>query len=103
MYLIRKTALVLGCLLLWGASAPAQTKALNDGFEMQNWSFWTETGNVPNWERFVMLWDVTAPGTFSWAYGQKVYTSSSGGLKQTIFLEAGVTYVVEADFCYSVC
>lgn len=102
---IMRSSLIKTCLivLVLSFSAQAQTQALNDGFEMQDWTHWTLTGNLDSSYRWVFDFDVVAPNAFSYAYGQVPYTNFSGGLKQTVYLRANVTYEVSADLCYTLC
>ena len=76
---------------------------LNYGFELQNTVHWIETGNVPPLDRGVSPYDVTGNGKNSWAYYQHPGDGFSGGVDQILHVQAGVTYTVEADFCYHNC
>jgi len=93
---------VAAVLALASAAAPAAAGdlVLNDGLELQETRLWVETGNVPSYHRGVVEFDVTGNGRASWAYYQHPGDDISGGLEQTIYVQAGVTYTVSADICY---
>jgi len=72
---------------------------LNDGFELEDTSYWTETGDVPVQHKGVVKFNVTG-GSYSWAYYQHPGDGVSGGLQQTVHLLKGATYEVSADILY---
>lgn len=80
--------------------ANACDMALNHGFESEDTMLWTETGTIPYQNRGVVRFNVTGSGLQSWAYYQHPGWDYYGGVQQTIYVEAGVTYVVSADVCY---
>jgi hypothetical protein len=103
-----KIVLVLGALaasllFLSGASVSAQDVNLNNGFELQDTTYWKKTGGLgaSYWgnEKF----DTNNNGTTTWAFWQSPYSGKNGGLSQTIFVIAGVTYELTVDIAYYNC
>lgn len=99
----RTSLLLLFSLAMIVRAGEAQRLALNDGFEMESTLYWNLTGSLPSTQRGVYPFDVTGNGKPSWAYYQHPGDGYSGGLEQTLYVIAGVTYVVHADFCYHNC
>ncbi|MHC4941524.1 MAG: hypothetical protein ACYTG7_00750 [Planctomycetota bacterium] len=92
--------------MFWGGTwtlAEGADLVLNDGFELQSTQLWMETGNILPSERGVTLFDVTGNGKSSWTYYQHPGDDFSGGVDQILYVQAGVTYLVKADFCYYNC
>lgn len=94
---------VLGLIALFPLSAPAKDVVINDGFETQGWQYWTPSGTLPTHETYVPQFDVTAPGEYSWCFATRVHDGLVAALTQDVYVEAGVTYTVRADFAYSTC
>jgi hypothetical protein len=91
-------------LLTWmDSSAQGQELALNDAFELQNWDYWTPTGNLPLAKRQIIPFDILGQGLTTYAYEALPWTGYEGGLSQTIHVQAGMTYEVSADFAYIYC
>ncbi|MFH2002707.1 MAG: hypothetical protein ABIK28_23755 [Planctomycetota bacterium] len=101
MHKVRLIYLVTAILLLLGGrEGTAGDIVLNYAFETQDTLHWIETGTVPYQDRGVVKFDVTGNGHPSWAYYQHPGYDFSGGLQQTLYVQAGVTYRISADICY---
>jgi hypothetical protein len=88
---------------LSGAPGLAQDVDLNNGFELQSTLYWTKTGTLGGSYWGVDKFDTNNNGTKSWAFWQSPYTGKNGGLSQTIFVIAGVTYELTVDIAYYNC
>ena len=101
--LILCSAAALLLLILGGTSAVAQQVALNDSFEMQSFVYWTQHGSLTPGDYGVEKFDTNGNTKQSWAYWQSPYTGHAGGLMQTVYLIAGVTYELKVNICYHNC
>ena len=103
-----KKVLVMGVLVaslffLGGAWVSAQDVDINNGFELQSKLYWTKTGGLGTSYWGIDKFDTNNNGTNTWAFWQSPYTGKNGGLSQTIFVIAGVTYELTVDIAYYNC
>ena len=101
--LVLFSAAALLLFIFGGAPATAQKVIVNDSFELHNTAYWTHHGNLVSTEYGVEQFDTNGNTKQSWAYWQSPYTGHSGGLEQTVYLLAGVTYELKVDVCYHNC
>ncbi|MFH1998365.1 MAG: hypothetical protein ABIK28_01730 [Planctomycetota bacterium] len=85
--------------------SPLQAKdvVVNDGFETQGWHYWEPSGTIPSAYLSIPSFAVTGPGNYSMCFDVRSWDGVSGGLIQKVYVEAGVTYDVRADFAYELC
>lgn len=84
-------------------SLQAKDVVVNDGFETQGWHYWEPSGNVPTSYMSIQSFHILGEGQYTMCYGIRVWDGVSGGLTQNVYVEAGVTYDVHADFAYELC
>ena len=102
-FLLIGAAAALLVLLFGGVPAMAQNVALNNCFEMQSTVYWTKTGNMPAGYYGIDYFDTNGNAQNSWCFYQSPFQGKIGGISQTIFLIAGVTYDVSVDIAYYNC
>ncbi len=101
-----KTLLILGAsaalllLFLSGSFVQAQNVVLNNTFELQNLTYWTKTGNLDPGFWGMDKFDTTGNGAKSWCFWQSPSSGKNGGITQTIFLIAGLTYDFSVRIAY---
>jgi hypothetical protein len=85
----------------------AKDIVVNDGFELPGWGYWTDYGNPDL--RLIDYYDVVngygGPNSSN-CYAQLSsggMGGNDGGLRQEVYVIAGVTYTVSADLCYHNC
>jgi hypothetical protein len=95
-------------LFIWGGtSGSAKEILINDSFELGNFNYWTSFG-TPDFQ-FIQFYDVEngfgGPDPSS-CFAQMISGGkggNDGGVRQDVYVEAGVTYVIKADICYHNC
>jgi len=75
----------------------AQSVVPNGDFELQKLGTWEKTGD--NISQYVMEYDTTGFGP-SWCWKRRPGYGNNGGLKQSVHLIAGVTYLLEASAAF---
>jgi hypothetical protein len=106
-----RTLLILSALFslfLWcGPATSAKEIIINDGFELGSWEYFTSFGSPD--AQFITAYDVKngfGGPEISLCFSQRSSGGkggNDGGLRQDVFVQAGVTYVVSADICYHNC
>ena len=80
---------------------------INDGFELGNWDYWTSFGSPD--AQSIKAYDVKngfGGPEISLCFSQRSSGGkggNDGGLRQDVYVHAGVTYVIKMDICYRNC